>query len=168
METSDRNPQKRVWHVSRGFVFANDNRVAYPRLSLARYHSAPALATRGASSSEPPLGGLLRETTSDTQLGAVAGDSRQVPVAGSSNSVEQDSSAVGQSETVEGAVTAGAGKPKEGAPPSKAPFTPLDFKIPDSVFQAAKKAPEGDPKSFWSYSLYQGSSEAGPQKIKVH
>ncbi|KAK0626554.1 hypothetical protein B0T14DRAFT_448745 [Immersiella caudata] len=168
MDTSDRTPQKGVWHISRGFVFANDNRVAYPRLPLARYHSAPALATQGASSSEPPLGGPLRETTSETQLGVGAGDGRQVPVAGRSNSVEQGSSAVGQLETVEGAVAAGAEKPKEDAPPSKAPFTPLDFKIPDNVFQAAKKAPEGDPKSFWSYSLYQGSSEAGPEKIKVH
>jgi exonuclease 3'-5' domain-containing protein 2 len=172
METSGGVPQKRVWHLSRGFVFANDNRVAYPRLSLARYHSAPALATHG-SSSEPPLGGLLRETTSETELGDGAGDGMRVPVIDSSEPTEQDGIAVEPQEravegAAEGASTAEVAKPKEEAPPSKPPFTPLDFKIPDNVFQDAKKALEGDPKSFWSYSLYQGSNEAGPQKIKVH
>lgn len=47
-----------------------------------------------------------------------------------------------------------------------APFTPLDYRMPDDVFQTARAAPEGSADSFWSYSLYRGPGEEG--KVKVH
>lgn len=51
-----------------------------------------------------------------------------------------------------------------------APFTPLDFKIPDDKFREAKKAPEGSPESYWNYSYYSCPSEdeAKPRKVTVH
>lgn len=51
-----------------------------------------------------------------------------------------------------------------------APFTPLDFKIPDSGFQQAKNAPEGTPQSYWTYDMYRGPDENGERnaKVKVH
>ncbi|KAK4203731.1 putative Werner syndrome ATP-dependent helicase [Triangularia verruculosa] len=45
------------------------------------------------------------------------------------------------------------------------PYTPLDFKIPEDVFAAAKKAPEGSPESFWNYQMYQGPNK---ERVKVH
>lgn len=47
-----------------------------------------------------------------------------------------------------------------------APFTPLDYKMPDDVFQAAKAATEGSAKSYWSYAFYRGPNEEG--KPLVH
>lgn len=47
-----------------------------------------------------------------------------------------------------------------------APFTPLDYKMPDDAFQAAKAAAEGSAKSYWSYALYRGPNEEG--KPVVH
>ncbi|KAK4173293.1 putative Werner syndrome ATP-dependent helicase [Triangularia setosa] len=46
------------------------------------------------------------------------------------------------------------------------PYTPLDFKIPDDIFLAAKKAPEGSSKSYWNYQMYRGPT--GKEKVKVH
>lgn len=55
---------------------------------------------------------------------------------------------------------------KEPAGSSSAPFTPLDYKMADDAFQAAKAAPEGSTESFWSYSLFRGPGDEG--KVKVH
>jgi len=158
--------------VSHGFVFANDNRVAYPRLSLARYHSAPALATSQDSPPEPSLGGLPCGTTSESQLCGSAGDGRQVPVADNPKPTEQTAAVVDQLETAAGEdASTGVSKPKGKPPIYKPPFTPLEFKIPDEVFQTAKNAAEGTPESFWSYNLYRGPSsepEAPGPKVKVH
>lgn len=54
--------------------------------------------------------------------------------------------------------------------PCKPPFTPLEFRIPDELFQAAKNAAEGTPESFWSYALYRGPEKDGVpgEKPKVH
>ncbi|EAQ85972.1 hypothetical protein CHGG_07225 [Chaetomium globosum CBS 148.51] len=70
-----------------------------------------------------------------------------------------------------GAATDIAAKPKqEDIPDVAVPFTPLDYKIPHQVFQAARRAPEGSPESFWTYRLYQGPGENGAlgSKVKVH
>ncbi|KAH6641509.1 hypothetical protein F5144DRAFT_619011 [Chaetomium tenue] len=64
-----------------------------------------------------------------------------------------------------------AAKPKqEDIPDVAVPFTPLDYKIPHQVFQAARRAPEGSAESFWTYRLYQGPGENGAldSKVKVH
>ncbi|KAF3770894.1 ribonuclease H-like protein [Cryphonectria parasitica EP155] len=50
------------------------------------------------------------------------------------------------------------------------PFTPLDYKMSDEVFQAARQAAEGTDESFWSYSFYRGPNrEDGVKgKVRVH
>lgn len=163
-------PQKRTWHVSRGYVFANDTRVAYPRLSLARYSSAPVLATHETADAEPVPGALPRASTSTGQLCENVVDDKQVLATENCKPVEQRVVAVDTSGgTVSGAaVTEQKEDPEDDAPPRKPPFTPLEFKIPDELFQAAKKAPQGAPESFWSYNLYRGPKEAGSPKVKVH
>lgn len=57
--------------------------------------------------------------------------------------------------------------------PSGPSFTPLDYKIPEDVFQAASAADEGSPESFWSYTLYRGpngekDNDGAETKVKVH
>lgn len=47
------------------------------------------------------------------------------------------------------------------------PFTPLDYKMPSEIFQAAKIAEEGSPGSYWSYSFYRGPDEQDDVKGKV-
>ncbi|KAI1390962.1 ribonuclease H-like protein [Hypoxylon trugodes] len=49
------------------------------------------------------------------------------------------------------------------------PVSVLPFKMVDSLFYAAKKAPVGSKESFWSYNQYRGTVEDGTeQKVKVH
>lgn len=47
------------------------------------------------------------------------------------------------------------------------PFTPLDYRMSDESFQAAKTAPEGSAESFWSYAFYRGPNEEDDVKGKV-
>jgi exonuclease 3'-5' domain-containing protein 2 len=49
------------------------------------------------------------------------------------------------------------------------PFPALEYKMSEELFRAAKKATPGTPESYWSYSLYRGPGEDGPdRKPKVH
>jgi hypothetical protein len=50
------------------------------------------------------------------------------------------------------------------------PYTPLEYKIPDALWQIARNAEPGTPQSFWNYSMYRGPSETGALdvKVKVH
>lgn len=51
----------------------------------------------------------------------------------------------------------------------EAPSTSLDYRIPENIFQKARKAAKGTPDSFWTYSLYRGPLQDGePRKVKVH
>lgn len=47
------------------------------------------------------------------------------------------------------------------------PFTPLDYKMPHAIFQAARVAKEGSSESYWSYSFYRGPDEQNDVKGKV-
>lgn len=47
------------------------------------------------------------------------------------------------------------------------PFTPLEYKMVDEAFQAAKVAKEGSAGSYWSYSLYRGPNQEDDIKGKV-
>lgn len=47
------------------------------------------------------------------------------------------------------------------------PFTPLDYKMPHDIFQAARIAEEGSAESYWSYSFYRGPDEQNDVKGKV-
>jgi hypothetical protein len=50
------------------------------------------------------------------------------------------------------------------------PYAPLDFRIPDNLFRAAKLAESGTPESYWSYNLYRGPGPTGDPdaRVKVH
>jgi exonuclease 3'-5' domain-containing protein 2 len=53
--------------------------------------------------------------------------------------------------------------------PKHPPYPALEWKVSEDLFYAAKKAALNSPESFWSYSLYRGPGEDGPdQKVKVH
>lgn len=49
------------------------------------------------------------------------------------------------------------------------PAVASSFKMVDDLFYAAKKAPAGSAKSYWSYTHYRGKGQDGTeQKVKVH
>ncbi|KAK3377774.1 exonuclease [Podospora didyma] len=141
---------QKVWHVSRGVVFAGggDRRVVYPRLAPARIHSSPA-----ALSSQDEVRKTIEDLATDST--PVAGD---VTAAPTEEAKEEGEETVSKPVVVDPATL-------------KPPYTPLEFKIPENAFRAAKLAAEGTSESFWSYILYRGppSQENGPgSKVKVH
>lgn len=161
METRRGGAKHQLWHVSRGIVFTGDTMVVYPRLPMARFHSAPAQVTDDGSVSELPTARTLRESTSETELASSGAgndnDSGQVPAINT------------QVEPAILVVEEPAQPPKETAP-CKPPVSDLAYQIPENIFQKAREAREGQPESFWSYSLYRGPNEDGilDQKVKVH
>ena len=168
----------RVWHMSRGIVFASDTRVVYPRLPTARYHSALAQASHGETQSTF-LGGVSPHAAVDESEGravsGIGGDGPQSAADGFGSLGQAPIAAVGEN-VITSKLAAGEGeveaveaipKPEDLEPP----FTPLEYKMPEELFRAAKTAAEGTAESFWSYNLYRGpGGEAGDPraKVKVH
>lgn len=175
---------QKVWHVSHGIVFAGDSRVVYPRLPVARYHSAPAaVSTEGNpflqsgdrshgehSAGRSADGAPARAATSSTTSATAHAAATSTPVTASvTSTTPQGSESIGHAVQGSAAEVADESKPLDpGA--LHPPFTPLDFKIPVAAFQRAKLAAEGTPESFWSYSLYRGPGTDGSRnsKVKVH
>jgi len=59
----------------------------------------------------------------------------------------------------------------EDAPDLKPPYTPLDFRIPDHIFRAARLADPESAGSFWSYGMYRGpptKEQPNGREIRVH
>lgn len=159
------NPAKYVWHVSRGFVFADGKRVVYPRLPMAWYHNTP---SRASSEDMPPVlppTTNLQDAHRQTQI--VNSDNGQVPVVEGQKPADDPTEAIGTAET-----TVAAQEPieQDDDVPCHPPVTDLAFKIPEELFQAARSAPKGSLESFWSYNLYRGPGKDGTpdQKVKVH
>lgn len=166
-------PQERksnVWHLSRGFVFAGDTRVVYPRLPTARFYSAPAMVSHSESDSS-----LTTECV--TSCGSDVGIDK-VPEARSFVTPDPNPPAqltadggpkVNDSST-ELEKSSVAEEPEKDPGNFEPPYTPLEYKIPPEVFRAAKQAPQGSMESYWSYNLYRGPDENGElnTKIKVH
>ncbi|KAK5656302.1 hypothetical protein OQA88_4682 [Cercophora sp. LCS_1] len=153
-------PTQNVWHVSRGFVFAEDNRVVYPRLPTARYHG-----TSAPENTSPVLPPTSRLENDEGQSAVVGINNGHAPV------VEHQKPAADElAGTAETSATAQELAEEEDDIPCHPPVTDLDFKIPEDLFQAALNAPKGSPRSFWSYNLYRGPGEDGTQnqKVKVH
>lgn len=156
-------PKNQAWHLSRGIVFAQGEHVVYPRLPLVRYHSSPALCSQP---SDPPslpgavVAGLNRNASISTQ-----GRPKTVPPP----SEAQPKPTEAKITETKDAVTPAAEEvvTEEEIEP---PFVPLDFKIPEALFRAAKLADPGTPESYWSYNLYRGPGPDGEQdaKVKVH
>lgn len=163
-------PKSQVWHLSRGIVFAQGDQVVYPRLPTVRYHSSPALCS--SQTTEPA--GLPSAVVAGLNHGA---PSTTISTQGRSKSVSPTVSIPKPSAKT--TTSNKVAEPKVSPPPAAAaaaaevvadeeiepPFGPLDFKIPDPVFRAAKLAPTDTPESYWSYNLYRGPSDT---KVKVH
>ncbi|KAK0720055.1 ribonuclease H-like domain-containing protein [Lasiosphaeris hirsuta] len=150
-----------TWHVSRGIVFAGDTRVVYPRLPLSRYLSTPSLAIHEDGPPEPLTRKLLGDV--DNAQPATSGQGLASSVSAAVEEITFDTELATDAKDVPESENPDTHKPK-------APFTPLAFKIPDELFQAAKDAAEGTPESFWSYALYRGPEKDGVpgEKPKVH
>ncbi|KAL2177907.1 ribonuclease H-like domain-containing protein [Thermothelomyces heterothallicus CBS 202.75] len=186
---ASRKAVHQVWHVSRGIVFSGGSDVVYPRLHSLRYcsataavasegdpvsvPSAPAMAdmTGGPSTSQGPED-LLSDavttslsttttTTTTTRTITTSAATANVTATADGAAVVKDQSVV--TDTVEKPKP----KPKHSSTPDAVPFTPLDFKIPEKAFQAARRAPKGSPESFWNYSLYRGPGADGSRDVKV-
>lgn len=181
MRMSARKTAHQVWHVSRGIVFAGGSSVVYPRLPQVRHHSAPAaVASEGDSVClSPPLPTALSTSNAPEKLAASqepgnAQGELVIPVATTTITVDAISVIPTSAYVEEGAAkqdgppardVAETPKPKDTAPVIP-PHTPLDFKIPDKVYQDARNAAEGSPASFWGYAMYRGVDDDA--KVKVH
>ncbi|KAH8887438.1 ribonuclease H-like protein [Thozetella sp. PMI_491] len=155
-----------LWHLSHGIVFTNDKQVVYPRLPMTRAHSSPAVVSRDDAGGEHGANKVEENPRSDE----IAAFVKSIEPTG-----EQPSATEAQAR-VPGLDAPSAPNPENEVPDSSeasslvAPFTPLDFKIPDERFRAAKLAEPGSPESFWSYSMYRGPrDDTNPEpKVKVH
>ncbi|KAK3308135.1 ribonuclease H-like domain-containing protein [Chaetomium strumarium] len=192
MNMDARKTTHRLWNVSRGIVFASGSSVVYPRLPLMRHQSAPANSVTGPAQEgstllptvfslgtaldEPPAGrgagkAQTRVATVRTSTGTTITTSTLTTATAVTASSTTTLVAEGATEDAPAAVAGAAEKPTPKVNgPITPPFTPLDFKIPDQVFQAARQAAEETPESFWNYQMYRGPGEEGAldAKVKVH
>ena len=173
MGSRGRNPPAwNLWHPRQAIVFAaGQQEPLYPRLDMSRFlHSADAKTDRvtqpcgdvpiraGPSSHEaehrsdyfPPP----RSQCTPAELWATAAQAGEQQGAG-------------KTPAEEGKEAEEAGEEDDSDEP---PSTSLDFKIPEDAFRAARLAAPGTPESFWSYTLYRGPGDDGPEssKVKVH
>ncbi|KAK3365961.1 exonuclease-like protein [Lasiosphaeria ovina] len=158
MEGSNVSLSHKVWHQSRGIVFASGTgSVVYPRLPPASYHTSPAFVQHKADSSASSAGNAPDAHVDGGRVARETADKDRPTEPLTEDGTEKVES------SASGLVDAADVQP---------PFTPLDFKIPDEIFRGAKQAAEGTPESFWSYSLYRGPADAGSTepglKVKVH
>lgn len=163
-------PQHRLWHLSRGIVFAKTGDVVYPRLPVAGYHSSPDLL------SQPDdltlVSGQLPDSGAGRQVGVDIISSPRAEAKERAKSVpppdtESPATSVSDDTKKESLSTEALVDEDVSDGP---PFTPLDFRIPEDLFREAKLAEAGTPESFWSYSLYRGPGDDGApgSKVKVH
>ena len=164
-------PQHRLWHLSRGIVFAKDRAVVYPRLPLAGYHSSPDLLSQTEDSTL--LSSQEFESNAGRRVSAGTTDGVRADVKERASSVPPTEPQAPKTSVVEAPEKDHATPGVEAVDEDKIdepPFTPLDFKIPEDTFREAKLAEAGTPESFWSYSLYRGPGDDGAAepKVKVH
>lgn len=152
-------PNWRLWHPSRGIVFQQQQlqQPLYPSLDVANYSTDASLAA--APENEQPGLPVQRDQSTGPQ-----------PPEESSAATEEecgDDTLPIPTEAQPEQLNA-AHDPEEGI--LRAPYTTLDFKIPDELFQAAKQAPEGTRESYWSHLLYRGPDLDNDRKgkIRVH
>lgn len=176
---SYKNPPKwRLWHPNQGVVFQQP---LYPVLDVARFFTeASAVEDVGAGSrglDEEMAANHFRDVgnhnsgPSDSPVGP---ETYQAPLAGTSPAEATQESSTGPTKASEPESEEEEAQPAiTNQPSSGPPFTPLDYKIPEESFNAAVKAAEGTPESFWSYDMYRGPSgdEGGREpekKVTVH
>jgi hypothetical protein len=176
---SSRKVAHHVWHVSRGIVFAGGSNATYRPLPAVRHNSAPAVAAAVSEGSSAALPAILTTTDVSGELSAGQGPgamldgvtavakATRITTTTTTTTAAVEGGPTGQNKSAAADTTE---KPKQKDAADVVPFTPLDYKIPYQAFQAAKKAPEGTPESFWRYDLYRGPGENGAldYKVKVH
>lgn len=182
-------PNWRLWHPTNGVVFQQQS--LYPTLDVARFYTdastlrsadsnaveAEAAAVRMSDSSgglRSSFNGLQRHTvhqessfqSSRSSYSTTAEDSEAV--AGKAQMEEESRQSI-DTEGQEGDAEQLEARPEstEYLEHQEAPFTPLDYKMPHDIFQAARLAKEGSPESYWSYSFYRGPDEQDDVKGKV-
>lgn len=178
---TSRKTAHQVWHLSRGIVFAGGSSVVYPRLPSVRHHSAPA-----AVASEESPACLPPDLTTPNMPGELPAGQGAETAQGHVATISTTSTTIATTvSTISTTVLVEDGAATEGQPPAEvaaekpnpkdvgpvvAPYTPLDFKIPDKAFREARKAADGSLKSYWNYSLYRGPGGDGAldAKVKVH
>ncbi|KAK4250683.1 ribonuclease H-like domain-containing protein [Corynascus novoguineensis] len=159
-------------------VTSEDSSVSAPSVLSAAETPGELSASKGA---DDQLGTVMttstmartRTSTSTTATTTTTTTTTTASVTTTTSSTTTATSAVSEGVAVETQRTtvdwAEKPKPKNSAP-VVVPFTPLDFKIPDDAFRAARRAPKGSPESFWNYSLYRGPGANGAldTKVRVH
>jgi len=174
---SNHKSVRQLWNASRGLVFKSGGPTAHSQVPVVRYSSSPpgmgpastpaiqddSLSSGGLAENEHRVPGLKpsfgklesRQAGTMQQYAAAANPSP-------STSLQRDNSTVHETPDK---------KPRlKNGRQYKPPYTPLDFKIPQEVFNEAKKAKRGTPESFWKYNLYRGSGDDSNStvKVKVH
>lgn len=187
--SSPHPPNWRLWHPTNGVVFQQQS--LYPTLGVARFYTeastlrtadsnaveAETAAVRMSDSSgglRSSFNGLQRQTihqestfqTSRSSYSTTAEDSEAA--AGKTRTEEESRPSVDR-EAQEADAEQLEARPEFTEYPEhhEAPFTPLDYKMPHDIFQAARIAKEGSPESYWSYSFYRGPDEQDDVKGKV-
>lgn len=171
-------PKWRLWHPNQGVVFQQP---LYPVLDVARFFTeASAVEDIGAGSrglDEDMAASRFKnigDHNSDPSDSLTAPKISQEPLARTPPAEAEQEASTRPTETSEpGSKREEAQTTTADRLPSGPPFTPLDYKIPEESFNAAAKAVEGTPESFWSYAMYRGPSgdEDGKEaevKVTVH
>ncbi|KAG6356576.1 hypothetical protein INS49_014449 [Diaporthe citri] len=171
-------PKWRLWHPNQGVVFQQP---LYPVLDVARFFTeASAVEDMGAGSrglGEEMAAGRFKNIgnhNSDPSDSLAGPKISQEPLADTPPAEAEQESPARPTETSEPGSKKEEPQPATAdRPPSGPPFTPLDYKIPEESFNAAVKAVEGTPESFWSYAMYRGpgGDEGGREaekKVTVH
>ncbi|KAI3396460.1 hypothetical protein diail_12180 [Diaporthe ilicicola] len=167
----------RLWHPNQGVVF----QPLYPVLDVARFFTeASAVKDIGSGSYGAGEEVASRRFANLSNLNPDLSDKLAAPETHQAPPVEKPSVEASEESSTSATKTDEPPLEEEGAqpgiakePPRGPPFTPLDYKIPEESFNAAKAAVEGTPESFWSYAMYRGPGDEGGNRetetnVKVH
>ena len=160
-------PQKQLWNPRNGIQFAPAAAPPlYPEIDLSRWLHSPGARSIPERSIRSPAGTGRKGEGLAVRKDAESREMRSAQEERGSTLNEGHGSGKTEVE-VEVTVTKEDG---EDDSPGGPPFTPLQYKIPEEAFRAARLAEPGKPESFWSYTLYRGPGEDGDNdaKVKVH
>lgn len=190
--SSPHPPNWRLWHPTNGVVFQQQS--LYPALDVARFYTeistlrtddsnATEVETAAVRMSESSGGlrstfhGVQRHTAHQESSFQASRSSYSTTAenteaeAGDAQTEEQSRRSINtEAEEDEAAEVETRRDSTECPEHHQAPFTPLDYKMPHDIFQAARVAEEGSPESYWSYSFYRGPDEHDDVqgKVRVH
>lgn len=187
--SSPHPPSWRLWHPTNGVVFQQQS--LYPTLDVARFYTE-ASTLRAADSNDvesetaavrisQSSGGLRssfnelqrhtvhKESSFQTSRSSYATTAEDFKFEAGKVQTEAESTKSANTEAQEIDAEQSEARPDTTEFPihHEAPFTPLDYKMPHDIFQAARVAKEGSPESYWSHSFYRGPDQRDDVKGKV-